>query len=74
MLWRIDLKYSFNLQQEISVHFKGPCSATHWHWQDDLWVACKVSNMSVQRDTFLCSSCLAHRQGHTQDGISTKFS
>lgn len=44
------------------------------HWEDDLWISSKVSDVAVEWDTLLCSTSLAHSQGHTQDGISTEFS
>lgn len=44
------------------------------HWEDDLWISSKVSNVAVEWDALLCSTSLAHSQGHTQDGICTKFS
>lgn len=44
------------------------------HWEDDLWVSSKVGNVAVEWDALLRSTSLAHSQGHTQDGISTKFS
>lgn len=45
----------------------------HRHGQDDLWVFCKVSNVTIQGDTFLCCTCFANSQGHTQDGICSEF-
>lgn len=44
------------------------------HWEDDLWISSKVSDVAVEWDTLLCGTSLAHSQGHAQDGISTEFS
>lgn len=45
----------------------------HRHGQDDLWVSCKVSNMTIQGDTFLRCTSFADSQGHAEDGICSKF-
>lgn len=48
-------------------------SDAHRHGQDDLFVSCKVSNVTVQRDTFLCCSSFANSKGDSQDRICSKF-
>lgn len=35
---------------------------SYWHRKDEIGVACQVSNVPVQGDILLCSSCLAHSQ------------
>lgn len=44
------------------------------HWEDDFWISSKVSDVAIEWDALLCSTSLAHSQGHTQDGISAEFS
>lgn len=48
-------------------------SDAHRHWQDDLRVSCKVSNVAVQRDPFLCCSSFADSKGDSKDCICSKF-
>lgn len=46
----------------------------HRDWKDDFRVASEVSNMAIQGNALLCCTSLAHSQGDTQYGISTKLS
>lgn len=52
----------------------GKFEATHRNWQDDLRIASQVSNVAVQGHPLLNSSRLADGQGHSQNGVCTKFS
>lgn len=52
----------------------GKFEATHGNWQDDLRIASQVSDVAVQGYPLLNSSSLADGQGHSQNGIRTKFS
>lgn len=42
--------------------------------EDDFWVASEISYVAVEGNAFLCSTSLAHSQGHAQDGICTELS
>lgn len=46
---------------------------SYWHRKDEIGVAGQVSNVPVQGDILLCSSCLAHSQRNSQDSIGTKL-
>lgn len=48
-------------------------SDAHWHWQDNFRVSRKVSDVTVQRDAFLCCSSFADSKGDSQDSICSKF-
>lgn len=48
-------------------------SDAHRHRQDDLRVSCKVSDVTVQRDAFLCCSSFADGKRDSQDRICSKF-
>lgn len=51
----------------------GKFKATHRNWQDDFGIASQVSNVAVQGHALLDGARLADGQGHSQDGVCTKF-
>lgn len=52
----------------------GKFRVTHRNWQDDFRIASQVSNVAVQGHPLLNGPRLADGQGHSQDGVCTKFS
>merc|ERR1719394_884693 len=44
-----------------------------WNWHDDILDTSQISNMSVQRNSLVSSSSLAHSHTHSKDSISSKL-
>lgn len=50
------------------------CNHAYWDREDDFRVASQLSDVAVEGYALLCCTSLAHSQGDSQDGISTKLS
>lgn len=72
--WRLYILLNINASSRDRYSILSKYEYAHRDREDDFRVTSQVSDVAVQWHALLCCTSLAHSQGDTKDGVSTKLS